>query len=61
MIVEDTIRALIARHPTQSLVWLHDGFLVAPPPPEQLVRQIEKEVTMGDLLLPTNYMALAGD
>ena len=43
-IVEDTIRALIARHPTQSLVWLHDGFLVAPPPPEQMVRQIEKEV-----------------
>ena len=44
IIVEDTIRALIARHPTQSLVWLHDGFLVAPPPPEQMVRQIEKEV-----------------
>ena len=43
-IVEDTIRALIARHPTQSLVWLHDGFLVAPPPPEQMLRQIEKEV-----------------
>ena len=31
IIVEDTIHALIARHPTQSLVWLHDGFLVAPP------------------------------
>ena len=44
LIVEDTIHALIARHPTQSLVWLHDGFLVAPPPPEQMVRQIEKEV-----------------
>ena len=44
IIVEDTIHALIARHPTQSLVWLHDGFLVAPPPPEQMVRQIEKEV-----------------
>ena len=44
IIVEDTIRALIARHPTQSLVWLHDGFLVAPPPPEQMLRQIEKEV-----------------
>ena len=43
-IVEDTIHALIARHPTQSLVWLHDGFLVAPPPPEHMVRQIEKEV-----------------
>ena len=43
-IVEDTIRALIARHPTKSLLWLHDGFLVAPPPPEQMVRQIEKEV-----------------
>ena len=43
-IVEDTIRALIARHPTHSLIWLHDGFLVAPPPPEQMLRQIEKEV-----------------
>ena len=43
-IVENTIRALIARHPTQSLMWLHDGFLVAPLPPEQMVRQIEKEV-----------------
>ena len=42
-IVEDTIHALIARHPTQSL-GLHDGFLVASPPPEQMVRQIEKEV-----------------
>ena len=44
LIVEDTIHALIARHPTQSLVWLHDGFLVAPPPPEYMLRQIEKEV-----------------
>jgi len=44
MIVEDTIHALIARHPTQSLVWLHDGFLVAPPPPERMLRQIEEEV-----------------
>ena len=44
LIVEDTIHALIARHPAQSLVWLHDGFLVAPPPPEHMVRQIEKEV-----------------
>ena len=43
-IVEDTIQALISRHPTQSLVWLHDGFLVAPPPPEHMLRQIEKEV-----------------
>jgi hypothetical protein len=44
LIVEDTIQALITRHPTQSLVWLHDGFLVAPPPPEHMLRQIEKEV-----------------
>ena len=44
MIVEDTIHALIARHPTQSLVWLHDGFLVAPPPPGRMLRQIEEEV-----------------
>ena len=26
-IVEDTMQALMARHPTQSLVWLHDGLL----------------------------------
>ena len=43
-IVEDTMEALIARHPTQSLVWLHDGFLVAPPPTEHMIRQIEKTV-----------------
>ena len=43
-IVEDTIEALIARHPTQSLVWLHNGFLVAPPPTEHVLRQIEKAV-----------------
>ena len=34
----------MARHPTQSLVWLHDGFLVAPPPPELMIRQIEESV-----------------
>ena len=43
-IVEDTMEALIARHPTQSLVWLHDGFLVAPPPTEHMIRQIEETV-----------------
>ena len=43
-IVEDTMEALIARHPTQSLVWLHDSFLVAPPPTEHMIRQIEKTV-----------------
>ena len=43
-IVEDTMEALIARHPTQSLVWLHDGFLIAPPPTEHMIRQIEKTV-----------------
>ena len=43
-IVEDTMEALIARHPTQSLVWLHDGVLVAPPPTEHMIRQIEKTV-----------------
>ena len=43
-IVEDTIEELMARHPTQSLVWLHDGFLVAPPPPELMIRQIEESV-----------------
>ena len=43
-IVEDTMEALIARHPTQSLVWLHDSFLVASPPTEHMIRQIEKTV-----------------
>ena len=43
-IVEDTIKELLARHPTQSLVWLHDGFLVAPPPPDHVIRQIEESV-----------------
>jgi hypothetical protein len=43
-IVEDTIKELMARHPTQSLVWLHDGFLVAPSPPEFMIRQIEESV-----------------
>ena len=43
-IVEDTMKALIARHPTRSLVWLHDGFLIAPPPPEDMLRQIEKAI-----------------
>ena len=43
-IVEDTMQALMARHPTQSLVWLHDGFLIAPPPTENVLRQIEKAV-----------------
>lgn len=44
VIVEETIRALTARHPTHSLVWLHDGFLVAPPPPEETLRRIEAAV-----------------
>ena len=44
LIVEETISALIARHPTHSLVWLHDGFLVAPPPREKTLRQIEAAV-----------------
>ena len=43
-VVEDTMEALIARHPTQSMVWLHDGFLVAPPPGEHMIRQIEATV-----------------
>lgn len=43
-IVEDTIKELIARHPTQSIVWLHDGFLVAPAPAEHMLRQIEEKV-----------------
>ena len=44
LIVEDTIRAIVARHPTQSLVWLHDGFLIHPPPPIELLRHVEAAV-----------------
>lgn len=44
IIVEDTIKALIARHPTQSAVWLHDGFLIYPPPPEDTLRHVEAAV-----------------
>ena len=44
LIVEDTIRTIIAQHPTQSLVWLHDGFLIAPPPPKELLQQVEGAV-----------------
>ena len=38
------MKGLLARHPTQSLVWLHDGFLIAPPPPEHMLRQVEAAV-----------------
>lgn len=44
LIVEDTIRAITAQHPTQSLVWLHDGFLISPPPSKELLQQVEKAV-----------------
>lgn len=44
LVVEETIGAIIACHPTHSLVWLHDGFLIAPPPPETTLRQIEATV-----------------
>ena len=44
LIVEDTIRTITAQHPTQSLVWLHDGFLIAPPPPKELLLQVEEAV-----------------
>ena len=44
LIVEDAIRAIITQHPTQSLVWLHDGFLIAPPPPNELLRHVEEAV-----------------
>ena len=43
-IVQDTFQELTARHPTQSIVWIHDGFLVAPAPPEPLLRQVEAVV-----------------
>ena len=43
-IVRETIDAIVARHPTHSVVWLHDGFLIAPPPPETTLRQVEAEV-----------------
>ena len=44
LIVEDTIRAIVTKHPTQSLVWLHDGFLIDPPPPIELLRHVEAAV-----------------
>ena len=44
LVVEDTIRAIVARHPTQSMVWLHDGFLIYPPPPLELLRHVEEAV-----------------
>ena len=43
-IVQDTIDAIIARHPTHSVVWLHDGFLISPPPAEAVLRQVEADV-----------------
>ena len=43
-IVHDTINSIIARHPTHSVVWLHDGFLISPPPPEAVLRQVEADV-----------------
>ena len=42
----------MARHTTQSLVWLHDGFLIAPPPTENVLRQIEKAVLSKHQLHP---------
>ena len=44
LIVEDIIRTITAQHPTQSLVWLHDGFLIAPPPPKELLQQVEETI-----------------
>ena len=41
-VVQDTIKKLTARQPIQSIVWLHDGFLVSPEPTEQIIRQIEE-------------------
>ena len=44
LIVQDTIDSITRRHPTHSVVWLHDGFLISPPPTEKLLRQVETDV-----------------
>ena len=43
-IVEDAIRELISNHPVQSVVWIHDGFLMSPAPTESHIRQVEANV-----------------
>ena len=43
-IVQDTISSITSRHPTHSVVWLHDGFLISPPPVEELLRKVEADV-----------------
>ena len=43
-IVHDTIDSITRRHPTHSVVWLHDGFLISPPPKEELLRKVEADV-----------------
>ena len=55
LIVEDTIHALIARHPTQSLVWLHDGFLVAPPPPSTCFGKSKRKFCPNISFISTNH------
>ena len=49
-VVRGTIDALVARHPTHSIVWLHDGFLISPPPTDETLRQVEAEVLSGQHL-----------
>ena len=43
-IVQDTISSITSRHPTHSVVWLHDGFLISPPPVEEVLRKVEADV-----------------
>ena len=43
-IVQDTINSITNRHPTHSVVWLHDGFLISPPPAEEVLRKVEADV-----------------
>ena len=52
LIVEDTIRIITEQHPTQSLIWLHDGFLIAPSPPKELLQQVE-ETVLSKLQVPS--------
>ena len=43
-IVHDTINSIANRHPTHSVVWLHDGFLISPPPADEVLRKVEADV-----------------
>ena len=49
-IVHDIIHSITNRHPTHSVVWLHDGFLISPPPVEEVLRKVEADVLVRNEL-----------